>query len=43
MPAPDLPPSPRKRSWAAFALVGFVAGLVTVILLLVLVRRLRGG
>ena len=43
MPTPDLPPSPRKRTWPAFALVGFVAGLVTVVLLLLLVRRLRGG
>ena len=43
MPSPDLPPTPRKRTWPAFALVGFVAGLATVLLLVLLVRRLRGG
>ena len=32
MSAPDLPP-PRKRTWPAFAIVGFVAGIVTVIAL----------
>ena len=29
---PRLPP-PRKRTWPAFAIVGFVAGILTVILL----------
>ena len=43
MPSPDLPPTPRKRTWPAFALVGFFAGLVTVVLLVLLLRRLRGG
>ena len=43
MPTPDLPPSPRKRTWRAFALVGFVAGIATVILLLLIARHLRGG
>jgi hypothetical protein len=42
MHTPDLPP-PRRRGWPAFALVGLFAGVVTVILVVWLVRRMRGG
>jgi uncharacterized protein involved in exopolysaccharide biosynthesis len=38
MAPPELP-SPRKRTWPAFALVGFVAGVLTVIIVVALWTR----
>lgn len=34
------PPAPRKRTWHSFALVGFIAGVITVILVLLYLRPL---
>jgi hypothetical protein len=36
MPSPELPP--RTSSWTAFALVGFAAGVITVILVVLALR-----
>jgi len=38
---PDHRPARSRR--VAFAIVGFAAGVVTVVLVLLLLRRLRGG
>jgi hypothetical protein len=38
MTPPELRP-PRKNAWQGFALVGFAAGIVTVILVLLVWRR----
>ncbi len=38
MTTPPEPPAPRRNSWVAFALVGFVAGVLTVILIVRLIR-----